>query len=262
LLLGVFMPSFDSITTRMPNGVTNAATWQTMGSAGTPDPSWSHMYHNDFDTFNAADFSLNEVGQGTVALTGGDGGVLSLTNATGQGNAITMQLAQASFVLKPGKATFFKFAGVLSDAINDIFFVGLAQSGAATLTAVTDGILISKAAGSSQLILRSSKGGLVTQLALPAIDAPVSGVPFELGLFVDAQGNLAAFFNPTTGSTSISAAATVQGRGRVAAMYSLPASGVPLSLTSVVLAPIVSITNSLATSHVLGIDYLTVSRER
>ena len=42
---------FNSQTTRIPDGVTNAAPWQTFANAGVLDPSWAHVYHNDFDTY-------------------------------------------------------------------------------------------------------------------------------------------------------------------------------------------------------------------
>ena len=258
------MSAFESLTTRHPAGLTNASHAQTMGASSVPDPSYSHVYHNDFDTFNPLDFTNTTVGSGTVAAFGGDGGNLLLTTSNGAADSISLQLAQASFALKPGKFTFFKFSGVMSETINDSFFVGLTQHGATTQASITDGIIISKAAGSSALTLRSILGGKTVSIALPLLSAPSPGLPFELGLVVDYAGNLGAFFNPTTGYNPITAvvAANGQARGRVAALYALPATGAGLQLTTALLAPTVSYTNASSNARTLAIDYITVSRER
>ena len=63
-------------TTRMPNGATNAAPWQTMAAAGLLDPTWAHLYSNDFDTYAAGDWTATVVGSGTQALQAADGGSL------------------------------------------------------------------------------------------------------------------------------------------------------------------------------------------
>lgn len=260
------MPVFDSLTTRIPNGVTNAAPWQTMGAAGTPDPSWSHLYHNDFDTFNAADWSFTRVGTGTAALTPNDGGTLTIANTAGAADSTVMQLSVASFLLKQGKAAFFKFAGTLSEVTNNTTFIGLAQAGATSYATITDGIGILDIPGSSLLNLVSIRGGVATTRSFPVPEVYIAGVPFELGLSVDAQGNLAAFFNPTTGFNPISASASAigQSRGRVAALYGIvtPQQATPNVLTQVLLAPFVAFTNATAVTRTLLVDYITVSRER
>ncbi len=263
------MAQFDSLTTRTPNGLTNAAPWQTMGAAGTPDPSWSHLYHNDFDTYNAADWTVTAVGAGTEALNGGDGGTLLLTTTTGATDSVALQLVKASFLLKAGKATFFKFAGTMSDIANSTFFAGLVQQGATTLASITDGIFLSKATATGQLVLNSRVGSVATTLALPSLDAVIATTPFELGIVVDYLGNLAAFVNPTTGSNPISAAAaaSTQSRGRVGALYAAglglsQSQAAPLVLTTAVLTPMFSYTNTSAAARTLSVDYLTVSRER
>lgn len=247
------MPAFDSLTSRSPNGFTNAAPWQTMGASGVPDPSWAHQYHNDFDTYNAGDFTATVVGTGTEALAAADGGALLLTNSAGIADAIYMQLVQASFKLIPGKATFFKFAGTLSDVVNDVFYAGLIAKSATPLTA-NDGLFIQKPTGAATLQLVSKVGGVATTVNLPAAEAPVANVPFEVGISVDVQGNVAAYFNPTTGSNPISAAAGVA-RGRVASLL------VP-GVTQALLSPSFGLLNSTAAARSLQADYITAIRER
>lgn len=252
------MPTFDSLTTRMPNGLTNAAPWQTMGAAGTSDPTWSHLYSNDFDTYAAGDWTVTSVGAGTQALTDFDGGALLVSNTAGATDANYMQLVHGTFKLLPGKAMFFKFAGQLSDIANDTFFAGLAQKGATTAASITDGVYISKNTSTTgALTLNSKIGGVLTSVALPVSESLVAATNFELGIAVDYLGNVAAFFNPTTGSNPISASAgaTGQARGRVA---SLLAPG----LTQVLLSPSFGLLNASAAARTLTVDYITVSRER
>lgn len=265
------MAMFDSLTTRMPNGVTNAASWQTMGASGREDPTWSHMYANDFDTFAAGDFTIATVTSGspTQALTDGDGGRLLVTNTAGATDATYLQLKNAGFQLKLGKATFFKFAGQMSDLVNGAYF-GLVQKGAAAVGTITDGVYITKASGTGALTLNSAKTGTTTQsVAFPAAEAIVAATDFELGIYVDYLGNLAAFFNPTTGSNPISASAaasTNQARGRVAALYAGPALAqgqtAPLVLTAALLTPAFGLLNASAIARTLNVDYLVASRER
>lgn len=253
------MAAYDSNTTRMPNGVTNAAPWQTMAASGIPDPSWAHVYHNDFDTYAAGDWTVTSVGAGTQALTDFDGGALLVSNTGGAADANYMQLKNAGFKLVGGKAAFFKFAGQLSDILNDTFFCGLAQKGATTLASITDGIFISKdTAGTGALKLNSKIGNVNTSVLFPASAALVAATNFELGIMVDYLGNVAAFFNPTTGANPISAAAVAAGtsvRGRVATLAAP-------SLTAVLLTPSFGLLNASAATRTLTLDFLTVVRER
>lgn len=113
---------FNSATTRLWGGLTNAAPWQTMANSGIPDPSWAHVYHNDFDSYVTTDWTVTLVGLGTTALAVGvDGGALLQTTTAGVADAIFNQLVQAGFKLIPGKSTYFKYTGLLSDVINSVF---------------------------------------------------------------------------------------------------------------------------------------------
>lgn len=260
------MSNFDSLTTRMPNGLTNAAPGQTMGASGIPDPSWAHVYHNDFDTFLAGDWTETVVGTGTVATQAVDGGAILVSTSAGATDAMTLALGKGTFQLVAGKAAFFKLKATLSDVLADVFFAGLVNANVTTLASITDGIYISKAAGSALLTLNSAVGGVVTSVALPALEIPVAATAFEIGLSVDYLGNLAAYFNPTTGSNPISAAqaASSQARGRVAALFANAngAQATPNVLTQALLAPAFSLTNGAAAIKTLSVDYVTAVRER
>jgi len=247
-----------SITTRMPHGATNAAEWQTMGAAGLPDPSWAHVFHDDFDHYIAAEWAVSTVGSGTEALTAGDGGLLLLTTTPGASDSIQMQKPIAGFQLVAGKETFFKFTGTLGDANTEVFFAGLMAEASPPLSAA-DGLYITKAAGAGTLTLVSKIGGVSTTTAFPSSLSLTAGVQFEVGIRVAYNGDVYAYLNPTTGDNSIHATgANPQGRGAVVHLSAAAASLV----TTAVLSPSFGIVNTAATAHTLTVDYVTAVRHR
>lgn len=247
------------LTTRIPNGVTNAEQWQTMGLAGLLDPTWAHTYANDFDQYVAADFSLTGVGTPAAALIAGNGGILQLSTTAAGTDASFLQKTPAAFAVNTAtKQTFFKFAGTLS-AINGAFYCGLANIGAGAETALTNGVVLYKAAGAGTMVLDIIVGSTHTAFPLPAACAITAGTYVELGIAIDALGNVLAFWNPTTGNNPTPAIGGVVGatfsRGAVA-MASQP------TLPTVNLAPVVGYTNGSAVAQTVQIDYLVASVER
>ena len=258
------MSAPDSLTTRHPNGVTNAAYGQTMGNSGIPDPSWAHVYHNDFDTYLASDWTVTKTGTGTVALTAADGGQLLITNTAGATDAIYNQLTVAGFKVVSGKDIFFKLKGQLSDVTNSVFYAGLISTTTTPLT-LGDGIYISKPTGSGAVQLNCVIGGVATITTFPAAALMVAATDFEIGIHVDYLGNVEAFFNPSTGAdwqqlgTQSSSAGAMTVRGRVAAVANASITG---GLTAVVLNPSFGLLNSTAAARTLQVDYVTVVRNR
>ena len=254
------MSAPNTLTSNFENGVTNAAKFQTMGNAGIPDPSWAHVYHNDFDTFLASDWTVTKVGTGTTALTAGDGGQLLLTTTTGATDALYMQLAAASFSLPTTRDVFFKFAGTLGDVTNCAFYCGLLNT-TTTPLAATDGVYLYKASGAATLQLISLVGSVATTINLPTVCVPVAATQFELGIHVDYLGNIEAFFNPGTGAQfnilgpHSSSSGNLQNRGRVALS---PTPG----LTTATLNVSYGILNAAAAAKTLTVDYVTAVRQR
>jgi hypothetical protein len=249
----------------MANGVTNAADYQTMAYAGQPDPSWSHTYHNDFDTYLASDWTVTVVGTGTAALAATDGGYLVLTTTGGATDSVLMQLKAASFKALPGKDVFFKALMVAySDAITDTIHAGLIATSTTPLTAA-DGVFLSKANGVNTWTLNAVIGGVTVSAAFPAAQGMVAGVPMEVGFHIDYLGNIEGFINPTTGAdwqqldptSTATGAMTVRGRSAF-----IPASSLPNGITQVLLNASFGITNGNATVHTLGVDYITAVRNR
>lgn len=244
---------FNTPTTRMPNGVTNAAPWQTMAGAGRPDPTWSHQYVNDFDTYAAGDWTVTVVGTGSEVLTSANGGELLLTNSAAGTDAIYMQLKAAGFQLTPGKDAFFKFAGILADVLAEEFYAGLIAIDTTPL-APTDGVYIHKPSGASALTLVTAIGSVITTTPLPASTNLVAATAFEVGFHVDTQGNIEVFVNPGTGPNP----ADTTGQKAVGHVATLVGGG----LTQALLSPSFGLLNASAVAHTLGVDYIVASVNR
>jgi hypothetical protein len=247
----------------MPNGLTNAAEWQTMGKAGLLDPTWAHTYADDFDRYTAADWSLTGTGTPAAALIAGDGGIMQLSTTSGASDSIFFQKTPAAFSVPTnvatamGKQLFFKMAGKLA-AIDGAFYTGIADIGEGAEGSTVDGILINKAAGVGTLTLDIFVASAKTSFAFPAACVIAANTYFEVGFRIDPLGNVEGFFNPTTGINPINAsvaATSVQPRGAVvlAPVPTLPTTN---------MAPVVGYVNGSANARNNQVDYLVVSKER
>lgn len=242
----------DTLTTNMPNGVTNAGAGQTMSQAGLLDPSWAHVYHNDFDTYAAGDWTVTKVGTGTAALAAAAGGQLLLTNTAGAADALYNQLTAASFQVSGGKDVFFKFRGVLSDVVNSVLYAGLIATTATPLV-LGDGVYLSKPTGSGALQLNCVVGGTATVVPFPASCLLVNAVSFEIGFHVNSLGQVEGFFNPGTGPQSSNPDQTQHGRVALA---------LPAALTTALLNVSFGLLNSTASARTLSVDYVTAVSNR
>lgn len=252
------MPNFKSLATVMPHGFSNSKLTSTMNQSGIPDPTYSHLDLDDFNVYTAAQYTVTASSSGSVAAAAGDGGLALISTAATNSDSVYVQRPNAGFTLTPGKQTFMKFFGQLSNASLGAFFFGLLNTGTTPL-APTDGVYISKAAGSNTFTLNSMVGSALTSVALPAGCVAVNGTNFELGIFIDNQGNVGAYFDPTTGTQSIlnAVASTNQAKGICAALYAP-------GLTTATLNPSFGIKNGAAdaTVRTLTVDFWVVSNER
>jgi hypothetical protein len=239
------------LTTRTPNGLTNAAPWQTMADAGIPDPTWAHLDVEDFNSYAAGNWSLTAVGTSAVSLPAAEGGQALLSTSNGIADALYVQRAVASFKLTAGKDTFFKFKGKLSDVSASVFHCGLIITAAAPLAAA-DGVYVVKATGQAGLSLVSKVGGVATTVAFPASCLLVNATDFEIGIHIDPAGNVFGYFNPTTGSNP-RAAGSINGP-----CCKLAAPGV----TQVLLNPSFGLLNSAAAIKTLSADYFVAATAR
>jgi len=239
-------------TTRMPMGLTNAAPWQTMAAAGIPDPTWAHVYHNDFDTYLASDWTVTLVGTGTAALTAGDGGRLLVTTTAASADAVYHQLTQATFAPLINEDTFFKFSGQISDTVTTRFHCGLSIVNAFPPTA-NNAVVVYKNSGTAVPSLYVNVAGVITITAFPSTAVITAGVDFEIGIHIDYLGNIEAFFNPGTGGGA--AQSTTLQRG---AQIRVPNAG----LAQVPMSPSFGISTTATAAKTMQVDYVTAVRHR
>ena len=145
---------------RFPNGVTNVGPTDPMGQLSMPDPTRIHAYFNDFDTYNAADWTLTETSAGATqavrgTVAGGNGGILDLTQngAGGATDVNQLQLANETFLITPGKQLWFKsrFAATAGTMANFGILMGLTITDTTAVAGVSDGIFFRKQTGVSTL---------------------------------------------------------------------------------------------------------------
>ena len=233
-----------SLTTRNPNGVTNAAPWQVMAAAGVEDPTWAYQNFHEFNNYIGGDWAATLVGAGNVGVTPAAGGVLELLTSAGATDSVFLQHAVATHRLVAGKDHFFKFKGQVSDVINTVVYFGLIATDTTPLTNA-DSVMFRKATGQASLSLESTIGGVTTSVAIPN-SALVNATDFECGFHVTADGDIEAFFNPTTGPNS-PAAGAVRGYSAV-----LRQPGVTQALLNISMG----VLNSTAAAHFLHADYI------
>lgn len=184
--------------TRFTSGVTTAAKNSTMGMFGLPDPTGWHTYFNDFDTFDATEWTITttEAGAGsaTEALTDADGGVLLVTNDAADNDNDFFQKVGESFLLEAGKKAFFKARFKVSDATQSDFVIGLQITDTSPLDA-TDGIYFMKDDGDANLDIYCRKNATTGSTSATAIATVVSDTYLTVGWYYDGAGSVAYFVN-------------------------------------------------------------------
>jgi hypothetical protein len=146
-----------SMPTRYPNGLTNVAESDPMGSLLGPSPAKMHEYFNDFDTYVAAEWTVTETQAGaTQALTAGDGGLLLLTNSAADNDLVLLQSSVANFSVTAGKRMWFDVRFQVSEATQVDWIVGLVIVDTTPLDA-TDGIFFQKDDGDTQIDVYCAK---------------------------------------------------------------------------------------------------------
>lgn len=141
-------------TTNLNYGVNNNLADNALGQMKQPDPTLSHIFFDDFDRYNASDWTITTTeaggGDATEALTNEDGGVLLITNDAADNDADFFNKVGESFKFQSGKELFFKARFKVSDATQSDFIMGL-QITDTTPLAVSDGVYFRKDDGDANL---------------------------------------------------------------------------------------------------------------
>ena len=157
------------MTTHFTSGVTNVTADSTFGKVKAPDPTKYHMYHNDFDTYLASDWTITTTeggsGDASEALGDGDGGLLVITNDDADDDNDFLQLVKEGFKYEAGKQLAFKARFKTSDADASDVVMGLQLTDTTPLD-VTDGIFFLLTDGSTTLQFIVEKDGTQSTLDL------------------------------------------------------------------------------------------------
>jgi hypothetical protein len=139
-----------------------------------PAPAKYHVYHNDFDTYLASDWTITTTeggsGNASEALGDGDGGLLVITNDDADNDNDFLQLTKEGFKYEAGKQLAFNARFKTSDADASDVVMGLQITDTSPLD-VTDGIFFLLTDGSTTLTFIVEKDSTQSTLDLPAVMA-------------------------------------------------------------------------------------------
>lgn len=140
--------------THFRGGISDALPNTTFFEYPTLSPTRLYVYHNDFNTYTAADWTITTTeaggGDATEALTNAPFGVLLVTNDAADDDADFFQKVGESFKFVAGKKLWFASRFKVSDATQSDFVVGL-QITDTTPLAVSDGVYFRKDDGDANL---------------------------------------------------------------------------------------------------------------
>lgn len=257
---------------RFPNGISNAAPWQFFNGMGVENPFFYHQYYDDFDVPIASTGWVVTASTGTAAEEAGNGGLVLLSTTAAASNFASIQRPTATFEPIAGKHTFFVARIQLSDVVNGAFVAGLMPAATATpFTAPANGIWISKAASTSQLVLNVANASVVTSTNIPlGALALANGVPFDVGFEVT-PGIVPYVNNPgpqILGSVAPSLVSWIpqSGNGSANSTNRSPnVNGTPVLMTTLQatnLAPILAVETGNSSALTLTSDFIGAFQER
>jgi len=179
------------MSTNFENGVTNQKTTDLLGPYQVPDPSVAHTFFNDFDTYNASDWTVTETNAGaTQAINNEDGGVLLITNTSADNDLAALQLSKETFKFESGKELFFKARFKTSDATQSDLVMGL-QITDTTPLSVTDGVYFKKDDGSAALDFYVTKNS--TSSSASAITTLTNNSYITVGFYYNGKDSVQYF---------------------------------------------------------------------
>lgn len=178
------------MTTHFKNGLTTAAPTEPFGEFILPDMTKAHVYMEDFDYYNAADWTVTEVGVAVQVLDNIDGGNLLITNAGSDDNSSFLQKIGESFLFQTGKKLWFDCLIEANDEIQSDIVIGL-QITDTTPLSVTDGVYFIKSDGEATFDFVVVKGGTST---ITSAVSTLSNATFKrLSFFYDGIDKITIF---------------------------------------------------------------------
>lgn len=246
-------PSPSYISTRFPDGVTNAGPTVAMQNYPAPDPSRLHQFFDDFDSFSnvattgSALWVTNLTGASTTGvIADADGGVLLMDTASaGATDAFWAQLkgydattdVAETFTWESTKRMWFKARFQISDATQSIIRMGLWVTDTSPAT-ITDGIYIYKADDAATMSFGLTASSATTSVNIGTL---VSATWTEVAWYYDPrQAAFIVYVNDIP-------------VGRQATLTNAPTTELAVSF---------GFQNGEAVEKTMSLDYLLVAKER
>lgn len=245
-----------SAPTRFTSGLTQAAKWQPLGDAGFPDPFFYSSFEDDYNPYVAGYYTVTATGGSVAQNTAGNlGGRILYTTGATAGNFAEIQVSP--FIqYTAGKKLFFLTRLQVANVTTSQFVAGLISTNVTPLTAVVDGIYVSKAVGNTNLVLSAVTGSTVVGTATIS-GFLTNNTDIDLGIEVDRQGSIKLWAGSSLEGVKRPESANLGPN------LSIPASSLTGSLTTALLGPTVAIGNGATAAAMTGIsDFLLGAMER
>jgi hypothetical protein len=243
--------------TRFTSGVTQAARFQPLGHIGVLDPFFYVLFEDDFTPYNAANYTVTAA-SGSVAATAasGAGGRILFTTGAVAGNFAELQQPVANFQVAAGKKLAFLCRLQVANITTSAFFAGLIATNATPFAAIADGIFFSKAAASTDIVLKAVTGSATVGSATIS-GALTAATDIDLGFYLDAGGSIKAFVG--AGLEGVKR----QNTANLGPNYGIAASNLTGALTAVLLNPTLALSNGATAAPMTGVaDFLFAAQER
>lgn len=251
------MPSTPS---RYPSGLSVFAKPALLANMPVPSHLRMHEYVNDFDTYNAADWTI-VTSTGSNALVASNGGKLVLTTAATNTDIQSAILNPANVAFVQGVGLWFSCNFTVADLISG-FRIGLQTGG--TPFAPTDGVFFQKVTTSANVDFVVKTGGASTTLA--SVTTIAATVPISLGFYFDGLGNptLYAFSSTANFNQASAFGQPVQIGGNMVGALGVNATSGQLltNLPLSNLSPAMAIQAGAAAAKTLTVDYITAANEQ
>lgn len=171
-----------------------------MGEFILPDMTKAHIFFEDFDYYNAADWIVTEVGVAAQALDNVDGGNLVITNAGADDNSSFLQKLGESFLFQTRKKLWFDCLIEVNDAIQSDVVIGL-QITDTTPLSVTDGVYFIKNDDAATFDFVVAKDSALTTTS--AVSTLSSATFKRLSFFYDGVDKITIFDDGVAVATSV-----------------------------------------------------------
>jgi len=242
---------YDNRMTRNQWGWANTNDTDIMSDFPLGDWTGIHNYFNDYDVYNASDFTVTKVGTGTNAGVAADGGVIQVVNSAAGADSVSHKLGFASFKLATGLRCWGRFMFSV-DHVNANFIVGLHNSTTTPFAAITDGIVFQNASGGTLSVKAyassSATTATLTQTLNPGLTNMINFAFYYEGNVYGRNPNGTLVYQITGAGISANV------RGSLALPSTFP--------QTTLLNPAFAVQNNTAAARTMNMDLIDVANER